>query len=120
MSVRVETQGPVTSVILNRPAAKNAVDKTTAEALARITDDERLKTEDLESLAEGIVNLEKHVTNMKKFGIPVVAVVNSFPTDTEAEQSALKAAPPAHPPPSDAGPEGQPPQPSAVRSWPFR
>lgn len=52
--------------------------------------DERLKTEDLQSLAEGIVNLEKHVENMKKFGIPVVAVVNTFPTDTEAEHEFIK------------------------------
>jgi formate--tetrahydrofolate ligase len=52
--------------------------------------DEGLKTEDLESLAEGVVNLEKHVENMKKFGIPVVAVVNHFPTDTEAEHDFIK------------------------------
>ncbi|MDA3935534.1 MAG: formate--tetrahydrofolate ligase [Actinomycetota bacterium] len=52
--------------------------------------DERLKTEDLVSLAAGIVNLEKHVENMKKFGIPVVTVVNHFPTDTEAEHDFIK------------------------------
>lgn len=52
--------------------------------------DERLKTEDLDSLAEGIVNLEKHIENMKKFGVPVVAVVNHFPTDTEAEHDFIK------------------------------
>lgn len=52
--------------------------------------DERLKTEDLESLGEGIANLEKHVENMKKFGIPVVTVVNTFPTDTEAEHDFIK------------------------------
>ncbi len=54
--------------------------------------DERLKREDMESLTEGIVNLEKHVENMKKFGIPVVVVVNSFPTDTETEHEFIKAA----------------------------
>ncbi len=53
--------------------------------------DERLKTEDLESLTIGIVNLEKHVENMKKFGIPVVVAVNHFPTDTEAEHDFIKA-----------------------------
>jgi formate--tetrahydrofolate ligase len=53
--------------------------------------DERLKTEDLESLAEGIVNLDKHIENMKKFGVPVVAVVNAFPTDTQAEHDFIKA-----------------------------
>ncbi|MDH4140612.1 MAG: formate--tetrahydrofolate ligase [Coriobacteriia bacterium] len=52
--------------------------------------DERLKTEDLDSLAEGVVNLEKHIENMKRFGIPVVAVVNNFPTDTEAEHDFIK------------------------------
>jgi formate--tetrahydrofolate ligase len=52
--------------------------------------DERLKTEDLESLAEGVCNLEKHIANMKKFGIPVVAVVNTFPTDTETEHDFIK------------------------------
>jgi len=53
--------------------------------------DERLKTEDLESLAEGIVNLEAHIENMKKFGVPVVVAVNHFPTDTDAEHEFIKA-----------------------------
>jgi formate--tetrahydrofolate ligase len=52
--------------------------------------DPRLQAEDIESLTEGIVNLEKHVENMKKYGIPVVAVVNGFPTDTEAEHAFIK------------------------------
>jgi formate--tetrahydrofolate ligase len=52
--------------------------------------DEALTTEDLESLAEGVANMEKHIENMKKYGIPVVAVVNRFPTDTEAEHDFLK------------------------------
>ncbi|MBU4555677.1 MAG: formate--tetrahydrofolate ligase [Actinobacteria bacterium] len=54
--------------------------------------DERLKTEDLESLALGIGNLEKHIENLKKFGVPVVAVVNHFPTDTDAEHEFIKKA----------------------------
>lgn len=52
--------------------------------------DVRLQTEDLESLAEGIVNLEKHIENMKLFGVPVIACVNAFPTDTEAEHDFIK------------------------------
>jgi len=52
--------------------------------------DVRLQTEDLESLAEGIVNLEKHIENMKKFGVPVVVAVNHFPTDTENEHDFIK------------------------------
>jgi formate--tetrahydrofolate ligase len=54
--------------------------------------DERLKREDLKSLAAGIVNLEAHVENMKKFGIPVVVCVNAFPTDTEAEHDFIRNA----------------------------
>ncbi|MDP2233422.1 MAG: formate--tetrahydrofolate ligase [Actinomycetota bacterium] len=54
--------------------------------------DERLKTEDLGSLALGIGNLEKHIENLKKFGVPVVAVVNHFPTDTDAEHEFIKKA----------------------------
>ena len=53
--------------------------------------DERLKREDMESLTEGIVNLEKHIENMKEFGVPVVVAVNHFPTDTEAEHDFIKA-----------------------------
>jgi len=52
--------------------------------------DERLKSEDLESLTEGIVNLEKHIENMKKFGVPVVVTVNHFPTDTDNEHDFIK------------------------------
>jgi len=48
--------------------------------------DERLTSEDLASLSEGIVNLDKHIENMRRFGIPVVVVVNSFPADTQREQ----------------------------------
>jgi formate--tetrahydrofolate ligase len=54
--------------------------------------DERLKTEDLESLAAGIVNLEAHIENMKRFGIPVVVCINAFPTDTQAEHDFIRAA----------------------------
>jgi formate--tetrahydrofolate ligase len=36
-------------------------------------------------LKKGIVNLEKHIENLKRFGVPIVAAVNLFPTDTKAE-----------------------------------
>ncbi|MDP2233559.1 MAG: formate--tetrahydrofolate ligase, partial [Actinomycetota bacterium] len=49
-----------------------------------------LQTEDLDSIAEGIVNLEAHIENMKKFGVPVVVAVNHFPTDTETEHAFIK------------------------------
>lgn len=44
-----------------------------------------LNTENLEALEKGIVNLEKHIENLHKFGVPVVVTLNSFLTDTEAE-----------------------------------
>ena len=44
-----------------------------------------LKEENLEALGKGIVNLEKHIENMKSYGVPVVVAVNRFDTDTEAE-----------------------------------
>jgi len=46
---------------------------------------DQLGHEDLEALARGIVNLEKHIENMDKFQVPAVVAINRFPTDTEAE-----------------------------------
>lgn len=44
-----------------------------------------LKEENIEALKSGIVNLEKHIENMKSYGVPVVVAVNRFDTDTDAE-----------------------------------
>lgn len=44
-----------------------------------------LKEENTEALKKGIVNLGKHIENMKKFGSPVVVAINRFDTDSEAE-----------------------------------
>ncbi|MBO5336312.1 MAG: formate--tetrahydrofolate ligase [Lachnospiraceae bacterium] len=49
-----------------------------------------LNTENLEALQKGIVNLEKHIENLQKFGVPVVVTLNSFVTDTQAEISFVK------------------------------
>ena len=49
-----------------------------------------LGTEDLEALGKGIVNLEKHIENIQKYGVPVVVTLNSFVTDTEAEIAFVK------------------------------
>ena len=46
-----------------------------------------LDQENLEALKRGIVNLEKHIENLQKYGVPVVVTLNSFVTDTEAETS---------------------------------
>lgn len=44
-----------------------------------------LAKEDLEALSRGIVNLEKHIENIGKYGVPVVVTLNAFDTDTESE-----------------------------------
>jgi len=44
-----------------------------------------LTEENLEALAEGIENLEKHIENVHKFGVPTVVAINRFPDDTKAE-----------------------------------
>ncbi|MFT4004346.1 MAG: formate--tetrahydrofolate ligase [Lacrimispora sp.] len=51
---------------------------------------DQLKEENLEALERGIVNLEKHIENMQKYGVPVVVTLNSFVTDTEAEHLFVK------------------------------
>ena len=50
-----------------------------------------LGTENLEALKKGIVNLEKHIENIQKYGVPVVVTLNSFLTDTEAETAFVKS-----------------------------
>ncbi len=49
-----------------------------------------LKEENLEALVRGIENLDKHIENMKNFGLPVVVAVNKFVTDSEAELNFIK------------------------------
>ena len=44
-----------------------------------------LAKEDLDALSRGIVNLEKHIENIGKYGVPVVVTLNAFDTDTESE-----------------------------------
>ena len=51
---------------------------------------EDLSEENLDALAKGIVNLEKHIENLQKFGVPVVVTLNQFITDTEAEYEYIK------------------------------
>lgn len=51
---------------------------------------DQLKDENLEALKKGIVNLEKHIENMQKYGVPVVVTLNSFVTDTENEYQFVK------------------------------
>ena len=46
---------------------------------------DQLSEENLDALKKGIVNLEKHIENLQKYGVPVVVTLNSFITDTKAE-----------------------------------
>ena len=49
-----------------------------------------LSAENVDALKKGIVNLEKHIENLKLYGVPVVVTLNSFITDTEVEISYVK------------------------------
>lgn len=51
---------------------------------------DELSKENLEALKKGIVNLEKHIENVKLFGVPVVVTLNHFVTDSEAEVNFIK------------------------------
>lgn len=46
---------------------------------------DQLSAENLEALERGIANLEKHIENLHKYGVPVVVTLNAFATDTRAE-----------------------------------
>ena len=48
-----------------------------------------LENENLEALANGIVNLEKHIENIQKYGVPVVVAINRFETDSDGELQIL-------------------------------
>jgi len=50
---------------------------------------DKLKNENVEALKKGLVNLERHINNMKKFGLPVAVAVNHFITDTDKEVDTL-------------------------------
>ncbi len=49
-----------------------------------------LKTPNVEAVKKGLVNLEKHIENVKKFGVPVVVAINIFAQDTEEELEAVR------------------------------
>ena len=51
---------------------------------------EDLKSENLKALEAGMANLQRHVENVKKFGLPVVVSINRFSADTDAEIALVK------------------------------
>lgn len=52
-------------------------------------DKKNLQPENVEALTKGFANLQKHIENMRKFGVPVLVGINKFATDTEAEIACL-------------------------------
>lgn len=50
----------------------------------------QLAGENLDALAQGMANLERHVDNLRSYGVPVVVSINRFPTDTEAELALVR------------------------------
>ena len=50
---------------------------------------EDLKNENVDALKKGLVNLERHINNTRKFGLPVTIAVNHFITDTDKEMNTL-------------------------------
>jgi len=53
---------------------------------------DELKSENVEALKKGLVNLQRHIENVKKFGLPVAVAVNHFVDDTENEVNELISA----------------------------
>lgn len=53
-------------------------------------DKKELANENLEALRKGIANLEKHIENITKYGLPAIVAINAFPTDTKAELDLLE------------------------------
>lgn len=49
-----------------------------------------LDVENVDALAKGIVNLERHVGNLRSYGVPVLVAINRFPADTEAELALVR------------------------------
>lgn len=52
--------------------------------------DEVYKTENIDLLRKGCVNMKKHIANAKSFGVPVVVAINRFATDTDAEIAVIR------------------------------
>src|SRR5690606_20526383 len=52
--------------------------------------EEDLKKEDLKALEAGMANLQRHIENVKKFGLPAVVSINRFSADTDAEVALVK------------------------------
>lgn len=52
---------------------------------------DNLKVENIEAVEKGFVNLEKHIENIKKYGVPLVVAINRFSDDTKEELNLIKS-----------------------------
>ena len=73
-----------------RPKAAVVVATIKALKLHGDIEEKDLKEENLEALAKGVQNLEKHIENLRKFNLPIVVALNVFVTDTENELAFLE------------------------------
>ena len=73
-----------------RPKAAVVVATIKALKLHGDIEEKDLKEENLEALAKGVENLEKHIENLRKFNLPIVVALNVFVTDTEKELAFLE------------------------------
>ena len=73
-----------------KPKAAVVVATVKALKLHGNIEEKDLKEENIEALAAGVANLEKHVENMKKYNLPVIVALNVFVTDTEKELAFLE------------------------------
>ena len=81
MSTKLEKKPDAAVVVATVRALKYQAEKST----------DHLKEENLDSLKEGFANLDRHMNNVRSYQIPVLVVINKFPTDTEAELDLLKS-----------------------------
>lgn len=81
VSTKLEKKPDAAVVVATVRALKYQAEKST----------DHLKEENLDSLKEGFANLDRHMNNVRSYQIPVLVVINKFPTDTEAELDLLKS-----------------------------
>ena len=73
-----------------KPNAVVVVATTRALKLNAGVDKEDVLLPNIAAVKEGFVNLEKHIENMQKYGVPMVVAINKFATDTEDEINLIK------------------------------
>jgi formate--tetrahydrofolate ligase len=75
-----------------KPAAAVIVATVRALKMHGGASKDQLANENVEALQKGLVNLERHIGNLRKFGVPAVVAINNFTTDTSAEHELIRLA----------------------------